>query len=226
MKVNSARLFGIFFALSFVSYAIGTDLMEILENIHTQPNEVIESKVSLISGAILISIIHTVFNLGLLIVMFNVLKTVNPGLSIVYLVSGVFGTFMLAVGAVFLLLPIPLSETFILTNHLEMSDFSLILSSSSNGNFYSYQIGMIIWGLGGLVLCYLLHKSKLVPVLFPIWGYIGYLIFVAGCVLELFGKPYELMLSMLGGLFEIGLSVWLIVKGFNKVGVITAKAND
>jgi hypothetical protein len=216
MKIKSARLFGVFFILSFLSYAIGLGLMDILQNLQTEPFEVVESKVSLVTGAILIAIFHTVFNLGLLVVMFNVLKMVSRQLSIIYLVLGSFGTFMLALGAIFLLLTIPISENIMQGSHMEEYDFSLILNLSSSGNFYSFQLGMILWGIGGLIFCYLLYKSKLVPVLFPILGSLGYLIFIAGCGLELFGVPYGLQFSAPGGLFEIGLSLWLIVKGFNK----------
>ncbi len=224
MSIQSTRIFGIFFILSFASYATGVGLMETLQNSSLQPIQVIKSKESLVIGAILIAIFHTVFNLGLLNVMFNVFKKVSLRLSITYLLLGAFGTFLLAVGAVFLLLPISISETIIQSKQVETSDFSLILNLSSRGNFYCYQIGMIIWGMGGFLFCYLLNKAKLLPALFPISGYIGYSIFIVGCILELLGKPYGVMLSIPGGLFEILLSIWLIAKGFNKIDV-TIKVN-
>src|SRR5690554_407053 len=96
-------------------------------------------------------------------------------------------------------------------------NFSLSLSCY----FYSFSICFILWGIGGLFFCILLYHSKYVPVMFPIWGSFGYLIFIAGCGLELFGVPYGVQFSAPGGLFEIGLSVWLIVKGFNKNQVIS-----
>lgn len=225
MKSNSARLFGIFFILSFLSYATGIGLMETLQNSPLQPYQVIENKVNFVIGAILIAIIHTLFNLGLVIIMYSVLKSISKSLSIAYLVLGSFGTLLLALGAVFLLLPIPISETFTQTNHFDASSFSMILSLSSGGNFYSYQLGMILWGCGGLILCHLLHQSKLVPVLFPLWGFLGYLIFIIGCGLGLFGMSYGVPLSIPGGLFEIVLSIWLITKGFNKPDVVS-KVND
>lgn len=217
MKINSARLFGIFFILSFMSYAIGIGIMGDLQNSQIQPFQVIENKVSLVVGAILIAIFHTLFNLGLVVVMFNILKSINKSLSIIYLILSSFGTLLLALGAVFLLLPVTTSETLVLlSTEYDHSVFEMILSLSSGGNFYSYQIGMILWGIGGLFFCNLLYRSKYVPVIFPIWGSFGYLIFIAGCGLELFGVPYGVQFSAPGGLFEIGLSVWLIVKGFNK----------
>jgi hypothetical protein len=188
-----------------------------LQNSQIQPFQVIENKVSLVVGAILIAIFHTLFNLGLVVIMFNILKSINKSLSIIYLILSSFGTLLLALGAVFLLLPVTTSETLVLlSTEYDHSVFEMILSLSSGGNFYSYQIGMILWGIGGLFFCNLLYRSKYVPVIFPIWGSFGYLIFIAGCGLELFGVPYGVQFSAPGGLFEIGLSVWLIVKGFNK----------
>src|SRR5690554_2822337 len=115
MKTNSARLFGIFFILSFLSYAIGLGLMEDLQNSQIQPIQVIENKVSLVIGAIIIAIFHTLFNLGLVVIMYNVLKSINKSLSIIYLILGSFGTLLLALGTVFLLLPVTISETLVLS---------------------------------------------------------------------------------------------------------------
>ncbi len=220
MNKNSARLFGIFFILSFVTYATGTSFTEIIQNNQTLPADILENKVRLVTGATLMAVVHSLFNLGLIIIMFCVLQSTSQRLSVAYLLSGFLGTLMLALGAVFLLLPLAISETIGESGYWGNSSFSLLLHLSSSANFYSYQLGMTIWGCGGLVFCYLLQKSGLVPVLFPVWGYIGYAVFIAGCLSELFGIPYGVILSIPGGLFEIGLSIWLIAKGFNDPAVV------
>ena len=74
---------------------------------------------------------------------------------------------------------------------------------------------MAIWGIGGLLFCVLLYKSKLVPRWLTVWGLIGYVIFISGTIAELYGLPIGVQLSLPGGLFEIVLSVWLIIKGFS-----------
>jgi hypothetical protein len=221
MKKHTARLFGIFFILSFVSYASGIGLMQILHDSSINPFQVVESKISLIIGAILIGIIHTLCNLGLLLIMFNTLIKINTNLSIMYLILGSIGTFLLALGAVFLLLPISLSETLVQSNHFDKSLFTMILKLSSSGNFYTYQFGMIFWGLGGLLFCYLIYKSQMVPILFPISGCMGYFVFLIGCFLELLGFPYGVIFSLPGGVFEVFLSIWLIIMGFSKRAIIT-----
>ena len=65
------------------------------------------------------------------------------------------------------------------------------------------------------MLCYVLFVSKLVPRVFAVWGALGYVIFITGTISEMFGYSIGTMLSLPGGLFELGLSLWLIIKGFN-----------
>jgi hypothetical protein len=52
----------------------------------------------------------------------------------------------------------------------------------------------------------------------PVWGIVGYAVLLAGSVLELLGHNVviEIISVIPGGLFEITLSIWLIVKGFRK----------
>ncbi len=217
MHKLSTRLFGIFFILSFVSYAIGIGFMEVIQNSQLSPMQVIGEKMNLMIGAFLIVIIHTLLNVGLLVLMFNILKSANLILSFIYLLSGAFATLMLAFGALFLLLPIPVGEAIIQSNYLDTASFSLLINLSSRANFYLYQFGMILWACGGLILCYLLKKERLVPILFPIVGYFGYLIFIIGCFLELCGMTFGIIFSVPGGLFEILLSIWLIIYGCKNV---------
>jgi hypothetical protein len=225
IKLNAASLFGIFFILSFISYAAGIGLMEIVQDSRALPAEIMESKFSLVAGAVLIVVFHTLFNTVLLSVMFGTLKSVSLPLSVIYLVMGSLATILLALGALALLMPLSISESFSQSDNMNTATMRWALNVSSKGNFYAYQFGMAIWGMAGLALCYLLYRSKLVPVVFSIGGYIGYSIFISGCLLELFGLPYGMLCAVPGGLFEIGLSIWLIVKGFNNVTVGTNIAN-
>lgn len=217
MNKTSARLFGIFFLFSFLSYALGTGLMATVQDPASLPDDIVRNKGQIVFGGILIVLFHTLFNLSLLVIMFNAVKYVNYTLSALYMAFGAFGTLLLASGAVFLLLPVSVSEN---TGQSERADplyFQTILSVCSNGNFYAYQLGMTAWGIAGILLCGVLYRSKLVPVFFPVWGLTGYLIFITGTLLEVFGYPYGMLLSVPGGLFEIALSVRLIFRGFSPV---------
>ena len=82
-------------------------------------------------------------------------------------------------------------------------------------NLYAYHIGMIALGLAGLMLCYTLYRAKLVPRLLALWGLAGYAIIFCGMLSEMMGSGLGLVSSVPGGLWEVFMGVWLIVKGFN-----------
>ena len=80
-------------------------------------------------------------------------------------------------------------------------------------------------GAGSLFFCYLLFRSGLVPRFLAVWGFVGYSVFAAGCVLELFGFAAAGVVGAIpGGLFEVFFGIWLIVKGFNPAGATAAPA--
>ena len=64
-------------------------------------------------------------------------------------------------------------------------------------------------------MCVVLWRTMLVPRWLAIWGFAGYLIFIVGMVSEYFGSGIGVTMSAVGGLFEIGLSVYLIIRGFD-----------
>jgi hypothetical protein len=161
------------------------------------------------------AIIHTIVNIGLAVILLPILKPLNKTLSYGYLSAAITSSVILVVGALFLILLIPLSDEYVKLGMTDTSNFEAIGSVFKKGAYFSYQIGMAIWGFGGLLLCALLYQSKLVPRFISIWGLIGYIVFISGTVFELFGYTIGVLLSIPGGLFEISLSVWLIIKGFN-----------
>jgi hypothetical protein len=69
-------------------------------------------------------------------------------------------------------------------------------------------------GLGALFLCLLLFRTRLVPQWLAGWGVIGYALHVAGAIAEIFGIPISLIILIPGGLFELALAFWLLIKGF------------
>lgn len=211
----AARTFGVFFIIAFLSYGIGSGLVDSIVSVPDFLTHISENKITIIIGVILMALIHTIVNIGLPVLMLPILKPFNKTLSYGYLSAAITATILLAVGTIFLLLLLPLSDEYIKLGAFNTSYFETIGTLLKKGGFYSYQIGMAIWGFGGLLFCSLLNKAKLVPRFFLVWGFVGYIIFITGTILELFGYEVGVLLSIPGGLFEVSLSVWLIIKGFN-----------
>lgn len=213
---TAARTFGIFFILAFVSYGLGSGIVESNAGMTDSLASIHANKYPLIIGVILMALVHTIVNIGLPVIMMPILKKFNMTMSYGYLSAGIAATVTIIVGAIFIMLLVPLSSAFVETETANTLHFETISMVLKKGNFFAYQISMAIWGFGGLMFCYLLYVSKLVPRLLSVWGLIGYAIFISGTILELFGYEYGVALAIPGGLLEISLSVWLIVKGFNQ----------
>ena len=120
---------------------------------------------------------------------------------------------MLAVGIVFLLLRIPIAQQYA-AGAPGTSALPALARAAQEANHYSFWIGMLAVGIGGLLLCRVLLTEGLVPRLLAVYGLAGYAIFLAGAILEILGHNVGVALSIPGGLFEIAFGVLLIAKGF------------
>ena len=80
----------------------------------------------------------------------------------------------------------------------------------------AYQIGQLALAFGAMFLAFLLFRSALIPRLLAGLGIVGYATHGAGAIFELFGVHISMWLLIPGGIFEVLLGVWLLVKGFNR----------
>jgi len=133
------------------------------------------------------------------------------------------------VGTLFSLLLLPLSEAYAKAGFIMTPNFETIGDLLKKAGFYSYHVGMALWSIGGLMFVSALYKSKLIPRVMSAWGIIGYIVLASGSVLELYEHRdiVDTVSVIPGGLFEITLSIWLIVKGFDspKLEAIPTKAD-
>ncbi len=209
-----ARAIGIVLILSFIAYGFGTGLISSLTESPNFLANIQAHKMKVVVGALLIAFIHTILNIGLASLVFPIINPYNKNIAYSYFSAVITATILLIVGAIFLLLLIPLSDE---SMKLKLANGNYLQTLSvlcTQGNFYAYQLGMSLWGVGGLMLCYLLYTSTLIPKFLSVYGFIGYVVFIIGTLFELMGNSVGLFLSIPGGLFEISLSIWLIIKGF------------
>ena len=89
--------------------------------------------------------------------------------------------------------------------------FEVVLS-----NEMAYQVGQAGLAFGAVFLCVLLYRTRLVPRFLAGWGVAGYVIHFAGAGAEIFGVHVSLVLLVPGGLFELALGIWLLVRGFDR----------
>ncbi len=213
-----ARTFGVFFILTFVSYGAGSALIDSIINSPQGLLNVYENKTAFVIGIILMTLIHTVFNIGLAIIVLPIIKPYNPYCAYAYLSFAIMATLVLSMGAILLLLILPLSEEYASTSFSSLSSIELMANLLTKGGFYAYHLAMSLWGIGSLMFTFALFQSRLIPRFMSAWGMTGYLVLIAGSISQLFtpNDDIEIYSVIVGASFEITLSLWLIVKGFNQ----------
>lgn len=218
---TAARTFGIFFIIAFLSYGIGGALIESIVSVPDFLSNVYDNQTQIVIGVILMAIVHSFVNIGLPIIMLPILEPYNKRLAYGYLSAAIMATTILAAGTLFLLLLIPLSDAYVNTGSAAAPYFETMGILLKQGGFYAYHMGMALWAIGGLMFVSVLYKSKLIPRPLSLWGIIGYIILLSGSILEIFGHNgvVEMVSVAPGGLFEIALSIWLIIKGFNSSAI-------
>ncbi|MFN8386217.1 MAG: DUF4386 domain-containing protein [Anaerolineales bacterium] len=158
------------------------------------------------------------------VMMFLVLKQNNERIALGYFSARVVEAAIIAVSALFILLQIPLGTEFLKAGASKTPYLQSLSALFAQSQAYTYQIGMVTLGIAGLTLCYGFYRTKLVPRFFVLWGFIGYVSFLIGSMLEILGFNLQLLHTLPGGLWEISIGVWLIAKGFNLTAFVSESA--
>jgi hypothetical protein len=157
--------------------------------------------------------------------MFPILVRHSQAVAVGYLATRLFEGIVLAVGVVGLLSLVTVSESY--TAGGATTDPYLVTLGAlvSSGNSLAYNVAMAGLGVGSVFFCFLLYRSNLVPRFLAGWGIAGYVIFAAGCLLELLGVAGAGLVAVVpGGLFEVFFGIWLIARGFNRSAVAAGAA--
>jgi hypothetical protein len=210
----SSRVIGALFLSAIVFYGVGFGLATSVVSRPGFLSAVPTHQTTLALGAFLM-LLNSVVVVGIGVLLFPILENYSKRTALAYLVSRTIEAVLLAIGVLCLLMTLPLAR--------QAASADVLGSLAVQANAISYQIAMMSLGLGGVLLCSLLYRTQLIPRLLAVWGVIGYAIFLAGAVAEIFGIHLGLMLSIPGGLFELGLGIWLLIKGFESAAVPVAR---
>lgn len=120
----------------------------------------------------------------------------------------------MAAGTISMLSLIVLSEVYVADGSTAGTREQAVVAFALAVQGMSFQLAMLSLGIGSLMFCILLYRSKLVPSFIAILGLAGYLCLLASSSLAMAGFEPGWILFIPGGLFELVLPIWLIVKGF------------
>ena len=149
------------------------------------------------------------------ILMFPVLKPHSERAAVGYLGARIIDATFIAVMALLILVQIPLGIEYLNAGSADTSYLQALSAVLTEANLYAYEFAMIAVGVAGLILCSMFYQAQLVPRLLAVWGLIGYANLLLGSVLQVLGLNLSSIQAIPGGLWELFIGVWLIVKGFS-----------
>ena len=215
---RTARAVGILILGGYLSYGLGSSISTAIT---TAPDYLPEPTSStIIALGAMMMLINSGLVIGIGILMYPVLRAHSLRIALGYLATRLFEAILMAVGILSILTLASLGAT-----GGSIGSAQSLTALLVTGNQAAYNIAMAGLGIGSLFLCTLLFTSRLVPRFLGVWGFIGYAVLAAGCVLELLGfTGAGLVATIPGGLWELFFAVWLIVKGFNPGALVGSQA--
>src|SRR6185312_2705308 len=132
--------------------------------------------------------------------------------ALTYLAAQIISVSMFFVGALALLLLVPLGQH---AGGTEAGWATALGSLLVTFNKNAYALSQLALAFGSLSLWTFGLRVGLIPRAFAGYAVLAYIIHMGGTVAELFGYPVSNMLLIPGALFEITLPVWLFIKGFS-----------
>jgi hypothetical protein len=160
------------------------------------------------------------------VLMFPVLKQQSSErIAVGYLGFRIMDGLIIAIMVLFVLVQIPIGSAYLNAAGSDASSLQALSTVFQQAQLDAYNIAMTTLGISGLILCYSFYKSKLIPRFLAVWGLVGYAVILGGSVVEVLGFNLLTIHAIPGGLWEVFIGVWLIVKGFNPSAFVSEPAN-
>lgn len=222
---TTARVVGMVYLAGFVVGIAGIGLFQSILGAPDHLSTVSANSMLLAFGAIL-WLMAVVGDAAHGVLMFPVLKPHNERIAVGYLAFRIMDAVFIAVMVLFVLIQIPLGSEYVKAAAPDAAYLQALSTVFAQAQLYAYEIAMITLGISGLMLGYTLYRATLVPRWLAVWGLLGYAIILVGMVSAVMGSGLGDISSYAGGLWEVFIGVWLIIKGFNAPPVPSARTTS
>lgn len=216
---GTAVLVGALFLISTATFIVSNALITPLLGSHNFLAAVAVNPERMIAAS-LIALIEGVATVGIALALYPILKREHPALALGYAGMRIAELAIAAVGfGLGGLLLVTLSET--AANGATSETLGTVLVALRH---WTLMLVYVYTAVGGVMLSYMLLRTRLVPRGFSVLGLVGYPALLLAAVLDMLGVVdavggVGLVGLVPGGLFELLLPIWLIARGFNLTAI-------
>ena len=216
---TTARVVGVVYLAGFV---VGIGGIMLIQSVLGAPDRLatVSANSMTLAFAAILWLLAVVGDAAHGVLMYPVLKPHNERIAVGYLAFRIMDAVFIAIMVLFVLLQIPLGSAYLNAAAPDTSALQALGTVFAQAQLYAYELGMSTLGMSGLMLCFTLYKANLVPRWLAVWGLVGYATILVGMVSAVMGSGLGDLSSLPGGLWEVFVGVWLIVKGFNTAAFV------
>ncbi len=212
---RNERIAGGLFIVATLATALGFILLDPVLDDPDVLASVAANETTVMLGALLL-LLDAIAVVVIPVLLYPTFKQHNPPLARLYPGSRIVESVVLVIGVVGLLAVVTLSR-----DYVEDSPEAVGYLASSKALVAVYEWGallgiMLFFALAGLLLNYLLYRTRLVPRWLAVWGLIGIALLLIEGALEAFEVDDLDLMSLPFAVQEMVFAVWLIAKGFDR----------
>jgi hypothetical protein len=152
-----SRLIGALFIAGFVVYGVGSGLTSSVVGAPDFLSTISAHQTTLVLGAFLM-LLNAPVDVGKAVLFFPILENHGKRTALAYLAAIIVEVVLLSLGALCLLMLIPLGQSAVGAGVAKA-----LGSLLSQSNTMAYQIGQMSLGIGAVFLCSLLFRTRLIP---------------------------------------------------------------
>ncbi len=209
---------GVLFWISNLSVLVGSVISGAVPTAADSLTSMYPHRTQVVVGT-LIAHINDAAIIGYAVALYPVLKRFSEALALGYVAFKVVEATLLLVSAAMLLSLVALSQKYLAGGSAHLPAFQTSAELTLAQEFWASRLGTLAYLVATPILNLVLYRTRLVPRLISIWGFVGLFMLAAGLVMGV-GDPTRgfepgqlLVIPII--LWELFFATWLIVRGFN-----------
>lgn len=211
---NTARWAGILILVSTTAYLVGSGLVDASWD-GARDLVALRSHETQVTVGVLLQMVNAAAVVSAGVLLHRLLRRHDETAALGYAAGRIIEGALVAVSAITPLLLMTLSKQ-VDAGVAPGADLQATAAVLTRWYELAFQAGMLSLGIGSLLLCRALYRSRLVPPFLAILGFLGYLCLIVSVAFEFSGQRPTGALYAPGAIFEVAFPLWLIVRGLGR----------
>ena len=225
----TARVMGILFVIATVAFSLSVALLEPILETPDYLLSILTNRHRVAAGSLL-ELINHIAGVGIAVVGYPIFRRFSERLAIGYVAARSIESVLFAIGTMHLIALPKVSRAFVAAGAPPDAHFHSLGDMLVAGHDWdNAALLFTAFGLGALILNYLLYRTRLVPRWLSVWGLFTAASILAARIMLMAGLDLTsstvVMMDTPIMLQEMVFAVWLIVKGFDSEVLVENEAS-